>query len=127
MQPEVGPEQQQRRNGVPFVLDTKTLLIGLVVLSGGGNLWFTKAAGDQTTEEAAGTTRQIQEMHQTLAEFKDRISEIDKRWSNMDTRAGELLNQQQELLRLVRALSDREELQRPRSPRSLDRPPPDNQ
>jgi hypothetical protein len=85
-----------------FTLDSRTVLIALVALTGGGNLWFTKVAGDQSTEEAAGTTRQIAEMHATLSQFKNRIDEIDRRWDNMDVRS-------EEVLEIARRLDDRTE------------------
>jgi hypothetical protein len=87
------PSEPARNNarGGNFSLDARTVLIGLVVLSGGGNLLLTKSAGDQTLQESAGTTRQIAEMHRTLAQFKDRITEIDKRWERVEGTADAIL------------------------------------
>jgi hypothetical protein len=74
-----------------LTVDARTVLIGLVVLSGGGNFLLTKNASDQNLQEAEGTTRQIHEIHQTIERFRERIIEIDKRWEHLDQTANEVL------------------------------------
>jgi hypothetical protein len=85
------PRHNDRGGANSFTLDSRTIVIALVALLGGGNLWFTKSTGDQTLQESAGTTRQIAEMHRTLTEFKDRITEIDKRWERVEGTADAIL------------------------------------
>jgi hypothetical protein len=86
-------------NHWPLGLDSRSILIALVVLAGGGNAVFTKVSGDKNFEGTQDTTRQISEMHATLAQFKSRIDEIDSRWDAMDIRS-------QEILETVRRLDD---------------------